>query len=76
MAAVNTKTCAVEPADLRAFCARNRLCYADIGRALGCSRNYVRQVANADVIGKSVSQQKLRDVQAVALRLLWERDAR
>jgi hypothetical protein len=75
MASVKTETRPVEPADLRAFCARHRVPYAEIARRLDCSGEYVGQVMRADRTGKAVSDEKLAEVKRVAQDILYERDA-
>ena len=73
MSAVNTKADTVDPADLRAFCARNKVQHVEIARLLGCSRSYVGQVCRG---AKTASPQQLERIRDAAQKIIWRRDAR
>lgn len=62
------------PADIRAFCARYGLTYAELARRIGCSRSYVSQVARADLTGRPVSGRALERIRRIALEALWDRN--
>ncbi len=75
MAPVNTKSEDVAPEDLRAYCARHGVQYAQIAKRLGVSASYVSQVAWSDVNGKHVTAQQLRRMRKAAEAILWKRNS-
>ena len=61
-------------AHVRAFCARNRVTWAEIARALGLSRSYICHVMHSDTRAKSISAAQMDRICTAAMELAWKKE--